>query len=440
MMTATREDQAHKPRVVIVGAGFGGLYAARALRRADIHLTIVDRNNHHLFQPLLYQVATAGLAPEEIAQPIRVILRRQKNAHVVLGDVTSINVAERKIVLSDGELHYDYLILAAGAEGSYFGHADWKTWAPDLKDLEGALEMRRRILLAFERAEREPDQVKRKGLLTFVIVGGGPTGVELAGAVAEISRHVMVQDFRAIDPREARIVLVEGGSCLLPEYPKDLSGKAEAALEKMGVAVLKNSKASLIDQDGVFIGDQQIKTQTVLWAAGVRASPLGQSLGATLDRTGRVRVQPDLSIPLHPEIYVVGDLATVSDRAAQPVPGVAPAAVQEGRHAAKNILRACEGKPSEPFRYFDKGSLATIGRASAVAHFGPIKLSGFIAWVTWLGVHIFFLIGFQNRLSVIADWAWAYFADRREARLVIGNIDGYLRPARDKTDGRAAGR
>jgi NADH dehydrogenase len=305
--------------------------------------------------------------------------------------------------------------------------------------LEGALEMRRRILLAFERAEREPDQVKRKGLLTFVIVGGGPTGVELAGAVAEIAGHVMVQDFRAIDPREARIVLVEGGPRLLPEYPKDLSGKAEAALKKMGVEVLKNLKVNLIDQDGAFIGDHQIKTQTVLWAAGVRASSLGQSLGVPLDQTGRVRVQPDLSIPLHPEVYVIGDLATLSDRAAQPVPGVAPAAVQEGRHAAKNILRACEGKPSEPFRYFDKGSLATIGRASAVAHFGPIKLSGFIAWVTWLGVHIFFLIGFRNRLSVIVDWAWAYFADRREARLVIGNIDGYLHPARDKTDGRVAG-
>jgi NADH:ubiquinone reductase (H+-translocating) len=438
-MTGTRKDQAHQPRVVIVGAGFGGLYAARELRRADIHLTVVDRHNHHLFQPLLYQVATAGLAPEEIAQPIRVILRRQKNAHVVLGTVTSINVTERKLLLTDGELDYEYLILAAGAEGSYFGHTEWKTWAPDLKDLEDALQMRRRILLAFERAEREPDQVKRQGLLTFVIVGGGPTGVELAGALAEISRHVMVQDFRAIDPRETQILLVEGGPCLLPEYPRDLSDKAEAALKKMGVEVLKNSKVSLVNQDGVFIGDHQIKTETVLWAAGVRASPLGQSLASPLDRTGRVLVEPDLSIPGHPEVYVIGDLATLLDHTARPVPGVAPAAVQEGRHAAKNILKACEGKPSEPFRYFDKGSLATIGRANAVARLARVKLSGFIAWITWLVVHIFFLIGFRNRLSVIVDWAWAYFADRREARLVIGSIDGYLHPGRERRESRAAG-
>jgi len=362
-----RKDEAHKPRVVIVGAGFGGLYAARELRRAAVHLTVADRRNHHLFQPLLYQVATANLAPEEIAQPIRVILRRQKNAHVVLGTVASINVNERKVLLRDGELDYDYLILAAGAVGSYFGHDDWKTWAPDLKDLKDALEIRRRILLAFERAEREPDQVKRDGLLTFVIVGGGPTGVELAGALAEISRHVMVQDFRAIDPREARILLVEGGTCILPEYSKDLSEKAEAALKKMGVEVLNNSKVTLVNQDGVFIGNRHIRTDTVFWAAGVRASPLGQSLATPLDRTGRVLVEPDLSIPGHPEVYVIGDLATLLDHAAHPIPGVAPAAIQMGRHAAQNIMRACEGKPSEPFRYFDKGSLATIGRANAVA-------------------------------------------------------------------------
>lgn len=440
-MSGAKVDKTHKPRVVIVGAGFGGLYATRELKRADIHLTVIDRRNHHLFQPLLYQVATAGLAPEEIAHPIRVILRRQKNAQVVLEEVTSINVTQRKVLLKDGERVYDYLILAPGAEDSYFGHADWKVWAPGLKDLEEALEIRRRILLAFERAEREPDEVKRHGLLTFVIVGGGPTGVELAGAIAEISGRVMVRDFRAIDPREARIVLIEGGPGILPEYPEDLSAKAEGALKKLGVEVLRNSMVTSVRQEGVFISDHQIKTETVLWAAGVKPSALGQSLGTSLDRTGRVLVEPDLSIPGHPEVYVIGDLALFLDRTAQPVPGVAPAAVQEGRHAAKNILRACQGKPSEPFRYFDKGSLATIGRAAAVAYFGRIKLSGFIAWVTWLLVHIFFLIGFRNRLSVMVDWAWAYFADRREARLVIGNIDSYLRPAPEKkAESRAAGK
>ncbi|MGH9326321.1 MAG: NAD(P)/FAD-dependent oxidoreductase [Terriglobia bacterium] len=433
------ESSRGKPRVVIVGAGFGGLSAARALRRADVQVTVIDRRNHHLFQPLLYQVATAALSPGEIAEPIRVILRRQRNTRVLLGHVASINVREKKVILSDGDLDYDYLILAAGSESFYFGRQDWRCRAPGLKSLQDALEVRRRILLAFERAEREPEDVKRQGLLTFVIVGGGSTGVELAGAIAEISRRVMVRDFRSIDPREARIVLAEGGPRILPTYPQHLSAKAEIALEKRGVEVLRNSRVTAIGDDEVAIGDQRISTETVFWAAGVKASPLAQSLGVPLDSARRVPVEGDLSILGHPEVFVIGDLATLWDRVGQRVPGVAPAAAQEGRLAAENILRACRGKPSKTFRYFDKGSLATIGRAFAVAHFGKIDLSGFPAWVTWLFVHIFFLIGFKNRISVMFDWAWAYLAEKREARLLIGDINQSLFPTEvGKTGSQAA--
>jgi len=417
-----------RPQVVIVGAGFGGLYAARALKRADVRVTVIDRRNHHLFQPLLYQVATAGLSPGDIAYPIRAVLRRQKNARVLLEEAVAIDIAARKVRLRGGEIPYDYLILATGAQHSYFGHNDWEPWAPGLKSLEDALEIRRRILLAFERAEREPDESRRKALLTFVMVGGGPTGVELAGAIAEISRHVMAQDFRVIDPRQARIILVEAGPRILPAYPESLSAKAEASLEKMGVEVLTKSLVTSVLPEAVRIGDQQIQTVTTVWAAGVQASPLARSLGVPLDRAGRVLVQPDLTIPGHPEVFVIGDLAAFLHQGGKPLPGVAPVAIQQGRHAARNIVRACQGKPLEPFHYLDKGSLATIGRAAAVADFGRIKLSGFFAWLAWLLVHIFFLIGFRNRFVVMIDWAWAYFAYHRAARLITGDVGKYDRP------------
>src|SRR5437016_2134762 len=422
------DPKGKRPQVIIVGAGFAGLYAARALKHADAGITIIDRRNHHLFQPLLYQVATAGLSPGDIAYPIRAVLRRQKNARVLLEEAAAVDVAARQVRLRDGELPYDYLILATGAQHSYFGHDDWEPWAPGLKSLEDALEIRRRILLAFERAEREADESRRKALLTFVIVGGGPTGVELAGAIAEISRHVMAQDFRVIDPRQARIVLVEAGPRILPAYPESLSAKAEASLEKMGVEVLTRSLVTSVLPDAVRIGERQIQTMTTVWAAGVQASPLARSLGAPLDRPGRVLVGPDLTIPGHPEAFVIGDLAAFLHPGGKALPGVAPVAIQQGRHAARNILRACQGRPLEPFHYIDKGSLATIGRAAAVADFGRIKLSGLFAWLAWLLVHIFFLIGFRNRFVVMIDWAWAYFSYHRAARLITGDIHKYDRP------------
>lgn len=412
-----------RPHVVIVGAGFGGLYAARALGRAGVRITVVDRRNHHLFQPLLYQVATAGLSPGDIAHPIRAVLRRQKNARVLLAEAVAVEVNARKVLLRDGELSYDFLIVATGARHGYFGHDEWEPCAPGLKSLEDALEIRRRILLAFEKAERESDEVKRRVLLTFVIVGGGPTGVELAGAIAEISRQVMVRDFRAIDPREARIILVEAGARILPSYPEDLSAEAEASLKKLGVEVWKHSAVTLVQLDAVVIGDQRIHAATTLWAAGVTACPLARSLGVPLDRAGRVLVKPDLTIPGHPEVFVIGDLAAFMHQTEGPLPGVAPVAIQQGRHAAKNVLRACARKPYEPFRYVDKGSLATIGRHAAIADFGRVKISGFFAWLAWLFVHIFFLIGFRNRFVVLFDWAWAYLTYQRAARLITGDID-----------------
>jgi NADH:ubiquinone reductase (H+-translocating) len=422
MAFAIRSNQ---PHVVIVGAGFGGLAAARALKHADALVTVVDRRNHHLFQPLLYQVATAGLSPGEIAYPIRGILRDQKNTKVLLEEAVAIDVSSRRVVLKSGELHYDYLIVATGATHSYFGHDDWEPWAPGLKSLEDALEIRRRILLAFERAEREIDAARRKALLTFVIVGAGPTGVELAGAIAEIARHVMVQDFRSVDPREARITLVEAGPRILPAFPESLSAKAEAALRKMGVEVMKGSAVTAVLPQAVVIRDQEIATSTTLWAAGVKASPLARSLGAPLDRAGRVLVQPDLSIPDHPEVFVIGDLAAFIDHTGKPLPGLSPVAMQMGRRAARNIQASAEGKARRPFHYFDKGIMATIGRAAAVADIRGLKLSGLIAWLAWLFVHILFLIGFRNRFVVMIDWAWSYVAYKRGARLITGNIDEY---------------
>lgn len=409
-----------KPQVVILGAGFGGLNAALSLKHAEVDVTVVDRRNHHLFQPLLYQVATAGLSPGNIAYPIRAVLAKQQNARVLLDEALAIDPASRKIKLGDGELKYDYLILATGARHAYFGHEEWAAFAPGLKSLEDGLEIRRRILSAFEKAERETDVARRNELLTFIIVGGGPTGVELAGAIAEISRRVMVRDFRVINPRDARVILLEAGPRILPTYPEQLSAAAELSLKKLGAEVQTNCPVTSVVTGQVMAGSKTVRAATVLWAAGVAASPLAGSLGVELDKAGRVGVEPDLSIPGHPEIFVIGDLAIFTHQGGQPLPGVAPVAIQQGRHAARNILRAVKGEPAEPFHYVDKGSLATIGRASAVADLGRLKFSGFFAWLAWLMVHIFFLIGFRNRFIVLFEWAWAYFTNQRGARLITG--------------------
>lgn len=408
------------PHVVIVGAGFGGLRAARALKRGDVRVTVIDRRNHHLFQPLLYQVATAGLSPGDIAYPIRAVLRRQINTQVFLAEVIAIHPGSRKIIVDNGELGYDYLIVATGARHSYFGHPEWENDAPGLKSIEDALEIRRRILMAFEMAERASDPQARQALLTFVIVGGGPTGVELAGAIAEIAYTVMAQDFRSIQPKNARIILIEAGDRILPFMPPSLSSKAEISLSKSGVQVIKNSAVTSVKQGMVMAGDHTIHAGTVLWAAGVAPSPLARSLGVPLDRLGRVIVQPDLSIPGHPEVFVIGDLCALSDEEGHELPGLAAVAVQEGKHAALNILRVRQGLTSKPFHYRDMGTLATIGRAAAVANFGWIKMSGFLAWVIWIFVHIFLLIGFRNRIVVLFEWAWAYLSFQRSARLITG--------------------
>jgi len=423
-----------RPHVVIVGGGFGGLYAAQALRRAELQITLVDRRNHHLFQPLLYQVATAGLSPGDIAYPIRAILRKQQNTRVLLAEAVSIDTSTRTLHLKDDQLHYDFLVLAAGARHSYFGHDDWESQAPGLKDLEDALEIRRRILLAFERAERERDEAKRRAWLSFVIVGGGPTGVELAGAIAEIAKQVMVSDFRAISPQEARIILVEAGPRVLAAFPEELSVAAERALTKMGVEVRARCPVTAVESGWVEFGSERHSAATVLWAAGVSASPLATSLAVPLDRVGRVLVEPDLTIPGHPEIFVIGDLAAFAHQTGKPLPGVCPVAIQQGRHTARNILRACAELPREPFHYWDKGNLATIGRAQAVADLGRLRISGLVAWLAWLFVHIFFLIGFRNRFVVLFEWAWAYFTFQRGARLITGDIDKYP-PSVKPTDG-----
>jgi NADH dehydrogenase len=411
---------AQQPHVVIVGAGFGGLRAARALKRGDVRITVIDRRNYHLFQPLLYEVATAGLSPNDIAYPIRAVLRRQKNTRVFLAKVVAIDTKLRKVILQDGEVGYDYLILATGAGHSYFGHPQWEAYAPGLKSIEDALEIRRRILLAFEMAERETNEERRRALLTFVIIGGGPTGVELAGAIAEIAYTVMAQDFRSIRPQDARIILVEAGSRILPIMPEALSLKAEAALKRLGVEIVKNSPVTSVSQGMVMAGTQTIRAGTVLWAAGVEPSPLARSLGVPLDDVGRVLVNPDLSIPGHPEAFVIGDLAAFVDETGKLLPGLAAVAVQQGRHAARNILRMCDGLPSEPFHYVDLGTMATIGRAAAVVNFNWVMLSGFVAWLIWIFAHILLLIGFRNRFVVLFDWAWSYVSFQRSARLITG--------------------
>jgi NADH:ubiquinone reductase (H+-translocating) len=407
-------------RIVIVGGGFGGLYAARALRRADAQVTIVDRRNHHLFQPLLYQVAMAALSPGDIASPIRWILRRQANVEVLLGEARSVDLAGRRLLLDDGEVAYDYLILATGSTHAYFGHDEWRKAAPGLKSLEDALEIRRRVLLAFEHAERAPSDERRRALLTFVVIGGGPTGVEMAGALAEIAKLSLARDFRHFDPGSARIILVEGGPSILAAFPEPLREAALRDLRALGVDVRTNSVVTRVTSDRVEIGASAIETSTVLWAAGVAASPLGAALGGPVDRVGRVRINPDLTVPGSANVFVVGDLASLDGPDGRPLPGVAQVAIQMGEHAARNVQRALEGQPLRPFTYRDLGNMATIGRASAIADFGSFRLSGFIAWLAWLFVHLINLIGFRNRLVVLVQWAWAYFSYQRAIRLITG--------------------
>jgi NADH:ubiquinone reductase (H+-translocating) len=409
------------PHVVIVGGGFAGLDAARALRNAPVSVTVVDRRNHHVFQPLLYQVAAAALSPGDIASPIRWILRRQANVRVLMADVTAVDPAGRAIVMDDGErLAYDYLILAPGATHSYFGRDDWAAHAKGLKTLDDALAMRRRMLLAFEEAEKEEDATRRRHLLTFVLIGGGPTGVELAGALAEIARHTLRHEFDRIDPESARIVLIEAGPCILQAFPESLRDSARRALRKLGVEVWENARVTEVEAEAVHVGNDRIPAHTILWSAGVAASGLGKSLGVPLDRVGRVEVEPDLSIPGHREVFVAGDLANFTHQTGAPLPGVAQVAKQQGAHAANNIAALVAGRPATQFRYRDPGNMATIGRAAAIADFGWLRVSGFIGWLMWLFVHILFLIGFRSRLSVLLQWAAAYLTYQRSVRLITG--------------------
>jgi NADH:ubiquinone reductase (H+-translocating) len=409
------------PRVVIIGAGFAGLNAARALARERVQITIVDRTNHHTFQPLLYQVATGGLSPGEIASPIRAIFKGDTNVRVLLEEVVAFDLARHFVITQEQQIPYDYLIVGAGATHAYFGHDEWEPFAPGLKTIEDALEIRRRVLLAFELAERQGLLGDHSEPLNFVVVGGGPTGVELAGTLAEIARHVLAKEFRSIDPSMAHILLLEGGPRVLPAFPEDLSRSAEEQLRRLGVDVRTNTMVTAVEAGAVRVGDTRIVAPVILWAAGVAASPLGKALGVPVDRAGRVLVQPDLSVPGHPEVFVIGDLASLKDEQGQLLPGLAPVAIQEGKFVARLIRRDLEGKPRENFHYWDKGTLATIGRAAAVARFGKIHISGFIAWLGWLFIHIYFLIGFRNRLLVFFQWAWSYLTYERAARLITGS-------------------
>ncbi len=416
------------PHVVIIGGGFGGLYAARRLARGNVRVTLVDRQNYHLFQPLLYQVATAGLSPGDIATPIRALLARQSNVEVRLGDVQRVDLAARTVVLTDGALSYDFLVLAAGVRHAYFGRDDWEAYAPGLKTLDDALEIRRRVLTAFEAAEKEDDEARRRAFLTFVVVGGGPTGVELAGAIAELARFTVAGDFRRFDPRQARVLLVEAGDRVLSAFDAPLSGKALASLQRLGVEVRLATRVTDVGPHGVRLGDEPVAARTVLWAAGVSGAPLAKTLGVPLDRTGRVTVEADLSVPGHPTAFVVGDLASVALPDGATLPGLAPVAIQQGEHAADNVLAAAAGRPTAPFRYLDKGIMATVGRASGIAQSGRLRLSGFLGWLAWLFIHILYLIGFRNRLVVLIQWAWAWVTYGRSARLITGTTPPPLPP------------
>jgi NADH:ubiquinone reductase (H+-translocating) len=416
---SAESNPSNTPHVVIVGAGFGGLTAARALKRQPVRVTLIDRQNHHLFQMLLYQVATAGLSPGDIASPIRWILRRQRNVDVLLGDAQAVDTLTRQLHCDFGALTYDYLIVASGSTHAYFGHDEWQAHAPGLKTLDDALAVRAKVLMAFEQAERTVSAEERKRLLTFVIVGAGPTGVELAGALAEIARHSLRHEFHRIDLEETTVLLVEGGPAVLASFPPELQTRAQWDLQRLGVTVRTKAIVTKIEDGAVYIGDERIAAGTVLWAAGVAASPLGRSLGVPVDRVGRVIVEPDLSIPGHPEVFVVGDLAAMSQDG-KPLPGVAPVAIQQATHAVQGIVRDLERQPRTPFRFHDPGNLATIGRAAAVADLGWIRMTGWVAWVFWLFVHILKLTGFRNRLVVFVQWAWAYFTYQRSIRLITG--------------------
>ncbi len=415
-------NPASRPRVVIVGAGFAGLAAARALARADADVLVIDRRNHHVFQPLLYQVATAALSPADIAWPVRSLLRDQRNARVVMGRVTAVDRQRRRVQLEDGSSYgFEWLVLATGARHAYFGREDWAEFAPGLKKLEDATSIRRTVLAAFETAETTADHCERRRLTTFVVVGAGPTGVEMAGAISELARRALSRDYRRIDPTDARVILVEAGPRVLPGFSPRLSAKAEKALERLGVDVRLGAAVTECDAGGVTVGDDRIQARTVIWAAGVMASPAGKWLGAETDAAARVRVLPDLSVPGEPEIFVVGDTALVSGPGGRPIPGIAPAAKQMGRHVGRLIARRLAGRRSEQaFRYRDPGAMATIGRGEAIARIGPVELSGPIAWALWAAAHVWFLIGARSRMVVALNWAWSYVANARGARLITG--------------------
>jgi NADH dehydrogenase len=438
-----------RPRVLIVGAGFAGLTAARRIARLPVQVTVVDRRNHHTFQPLLYQVATAGLSPGEIAAPIRSILSSHSNVEVLLEEVIDFNLGQKRVITKEQTLEYDFLVIASCATHAYFGHDAWEPLAPGLKTIEDALEIRRRVLLAFELAERrmeeQPtapnhDDDASASPLRFVVVGGGPTGVELAGTLAEIARHALNGEFRYIDPRQSRILLIEGGPRVLPAYSEGLSRKAELQLRHLGVEVRTSQMVTRVEPGAVWTGDQKISAAVILWAAGVAASPLGRKLGVAVDRAGRVLVRTDLSIPDYKDVFVIGDLAALHDENGKMLPGVAPVAIQQGDWVAKNIARDLEHQPRRDFHYFDKGSLATIGRAAAVAQFGKLELSGYFAWLAWLFIHILFLIGFRNRLLVMIQWAWSYLTYERGARLITGSdeLPGWTETSLPAREGEAA--
>ena len=417
-----------RPQVVIVGAGFGGLEAAKKLACGKVRVTVIDRTNYHLFQPLLYQVATAALSPADIAAPVRAVLSKWENIEVILAEVQSVDVDAKKVKMTDGELDYDFLILATGARHSYFGHPEWEKLAPGLKSLEDAVEIRRRILMAFEYAEKITDEAARKAAMTFAIIGGGPTGVEMAGAIAEIARYTLAKDFRHIDPSQARVILVEGEPRVLAGFPEDLSASALKQLVDLGVEVRIGVNATNLTDAGLEVAGEFIPCRVKIWAAGNNASFIGKGLGVPVDGVGRVLVNDDLTIPGHPEIQVIGDLANFLHQTGKPLPGVSPVAMQQGRHAARNILATIEGRKPQQFWYWDKGSMATIGRNKAVADLKLMHLSGFPAWLAWLFVHVIFLVGFRNRLAVLFQWAWAYFSFNKGARLITRNFQAEQRP------------